>query len=119
MAQTRLATILNVNDHEQTRYMVSRILRMAGYEVVEAGSGEEALRLASAVTPDLVVLDVKLPDISGFEVCRMLKSRGDTSSVFVLQTSATYVTSDKKVEGLESGADSYLTHPFEPGELLA
>ena len=115
----KLATILNVNDHEQTRYLVGRMLRQAGYEVLEAGTGEDALRLASVKQPDLIVLDVKLPDFSGFEVARMVKSRKETSSIIVLQTSATFVTIDKKVEGLESGADSYLTHPFEPAELLA
>ena len=98
--------------------MVSRILRRAGYEVIEAASGEEALRLAS-IGPAVIVLDVKLPDISGFEVCRMLKSRPESASIFILQTSATFVSADKKVEGLNSGADGYLTHPFEAAELIA
>ena len=113
-----LATILNVNDHEQTRYMVTRMLRMAGFDVIEAACGEDALRLAS-MQPDVIVLDVKLPDISGFEVCRMLKSRPEFASIFILQTSATFVTTSKKVEGLDSGADGYLTHPFDPSELVA
>ncbi len=112
------ATILNVNDHEQTRYLVTRMLSMAGFKVIEAGTGEEALRKAAVAQPDLVVLDIKLPDISGLEVCRMLKSRTNAST-FVLQTSATFVTSERKVAGLESGADGYLTHPFEPPELIA
>ncbi|HEX2569573.1 MAG TPA: response regulator [Polyangia bacterium] len=115
----RLATILNVNDHEQTRYVVSRMLRLAGYEVLEAATGEEALRVARERPIDLVVLDVKLPDVSGFEVARMLKGSAATSSILVLHTSATFVTIEKRVEGLESGADGYITHPFEPAELLA
>jgi two-component system, sensor histidine kinase len=118
MAET-LARILNVNDHEQTRYMCTRMLKLAGFEVLEAASGEEALMLARGRDPDIIVLDVKLPDMSGFEVCRLLKSATETSSICVLQTSATFVTVDKKVEGLESGADAYLTHPFEPAELIA
>jgi signal transduction histidine kinase len=113
-----LGTILNVNDHEQTRYMVSRMLRLSGYDVKEAATGEEALRLAGT-NPDLIVLDVKLPDISGFDVCRMLKSRAETSAISILQTSATFVTTQKRVEGLDSGADAYLTHPFEQAELVA
>jgi signal transduction histidine kinase len=114
----KLATILNVNDHEQTRYLVTRMLRGAGYEVLEAATGEDALRLAQTL-PDLIILDVKLPDISGFQVCRMLKAHEDTSSILILHTSATFVTADKKIEGLEGGADGYLSHPFEPAELIA
>ena len=117
MTQRKPTTILNVNDHEQTRYMVSRFLRMAGFDVVEAANGEEALRLAMS-GPALVVLDIKLPDMSGLEVCRLLKARTG-ASVFVLQTSATFVTSERKVAGLDSGADGYLAHPFEPAELIA
>jgi signal transduction histidine kinase len=115
----RLALILNVNDHEQTRYMCTRMLKLAGFEVIEAATGEEALMQARARLPDVVVLDVKLPDMSGFEVCRLIKAASETQSICVLQTSATFVTVDKKIEGLESGADAYLAHPFEPAELLA
>jgi signal transduction histidine kinase len=114
----RLATILNVNDHEPTRYMITRILRGSGFHVLEAGTGEDALRLAGA-DPDLIVLDVKLPDVSGFEVCRLLKQNTGTASIAILQTSATFVTTEKKVQGLDAGADGYLTHPFEPAELIA
>ena len=114
-----LARILNVNDHEQTRYMCTRMLKLAGFEVIEAATGEEALMQARGRHPDIIVLDVKLPDMSGFEVCRLIKSATETSSICVLQTSATFVTVDKKIEGLESGADAYLTHPFEPAELIA
>ena len=118
MADT-LARVLNVNDHEQTRYMCTRMLKLAGFEVIEAATGEEALMQARGRQPDIIVLDVKLPDMSGFEVCRLIKSAGETSSICVLQTSATFVTVEKKIEGLESGADAYLTHPFEPAELIA
>jgi signal transduction histidine kinase len=118
MADT-LALILNVNDHEQTRYMCTRMLKLAGFEVIEAATGEEALMRARMRRPDVIVLDVKLPDMSGFEVCRLIKAAAETQSSCVLQTSATFVTVDKKIEGLESGADAYLAHPFEPAELVA
>jgi two-component system, sensor histidine kinase len=114
-----LALILNVNDHEQTRYMCTRMLELAGFDVIEAATGEEALLQARGRHPDVIVLDVKLPDMSGFEVCRLIKSAPDTQSICVLQTSATFVTVEKKIEGLDSGADAYLTHPFEPAELIA
>ncbi|WPB76790.1 response regulator [Archangium violaceum] len=113
------ATILNVNDDEATRYLSTRTLRLAGYRVLEAATGEEALRLASQERPDVVVLDVKLPDISGYEVCKRLRGQPETASIAVMHTSATYVTPDKKVRGLEGGADAYLTEPFEGEELIA
>ena len=118
MADT-LALVLNVNDHEQTRYMCTRMLKLAGFDVIEAATGEEALMQARGRNPDIIVLDVKLPDMSGFEVCRLIKSAAATQSICVLQTSATFVTVEKKIEGLDSGADAYLTHPFEPAELIA
>ena len=110
--------ILNVNDDDANRYMVTHILEQAGYAVVEASNGREALVLARQ-RPALIVLDVKLPDISGLEVCRHLKSDAELRAVPVLQTSATFITADRKVEGLESGADAYLAQPIEPPELVA
>src|SRR5262245_24317662 len=112
------ARILHVNGHEETRSMVARRLELAGFSVIDAATGAEALRKARAENPDVMILDVKLPDMSGLEVCRLLKASLDTASICVLQTDATFVT-DEKVEGLESGADGYLTHPFEPAELIA
>lgn len=110
--------VLNVNDDEANRYMVTRILEGAGYRVVEAANGREALLLARQ-SPLLVVLDIKLPDISGLEVCRRLKQDVATRMVPVLQTSATFISSERKVEGLDSGADAYLAQPIEPPELIA
>ena len=69
--------------------------------------------------PDVVVLDVKLPGISGYEVCQRLRSQPETASIAVLHTSATYLTPAKKVRGLEGGADAYLPEPFEGEELIA
>jgi PAS domain S-box-containing protein len=110
--------VLNVNDDEANRYMVTRILESAGYRVVEASDGREALMLARR-RPLLVVLDIKLPDISGLDVCRRLKADPDTRAIPVLQTSATFISAERKVEGLESGADAYLAQPIEPPELVA
>jgi signal transduction histidine kinase len=110
--------ILVADDTEANRYAVGRSLRAAGYEVLEADSGQAALD-AMAAKPDLVILDVKLPDLSGFEVCRRIKSDPATRSVPVLHLSAVLVATCHKVEGLESGADAYLVHPAEPVELIA
>ncbi len=115
----RVPRILNVNDDPSTRYVISRILRQAGFEVSEAESGEQALEVVPSAMPDLVVLDVKLPGINGFEVCRRLKADPATSSIPILQTSANFVKSENRVQGLEEGADAYLMQPVEPQELIA
>jgi signal transduction histidine kinase/CheY-like chemotaxis protein len=112
------ACILNVNDNAAALYLTSLTLQRAGYEVLEARSGIEALRLAEQ-TPDLVLLDVRLPDISGHEVCSRLKSNPRTSSIAVLHTSAADVDGSARTQGLEAGADGYLPQPYEEPELLA
>jgi signal transduction histidine kinase len=119
VVETRLATVLNVNDDDANRYLVSRILEMAGYRVLEAATGMAALLQAEQHRPDIVILDVKLPDISGYEVCSRLRANPGTAAVAVLHTSATFITTDKKVRGLDGGADAYLTQPFEASELIA
>jgi diguanylate cyclase (GGDEF)-like protein/PAS domain S-box-containing protein len=111
-------TILNVDDNEATRYATSRILRQAGFEVREATNGAEALRLVEE-NPDLVVLDVSLPDMSGFEVCQRIKTDPATYLIPALMLSATYMDNQTRVKGLESGADGYLTMPVEPPVLIA
>src|ERR1700742_3275976 len=111
--------ILNVNDNEGPLYVVTMILRRAGFRVLEARSGTEALASVEANDPDLIVLDIRLPDVNGLEVCRRLRSNPKTASVKVLHTSATFVSLDTKVQSLSGGADGYLTQPFESEELLA
>src|SRR5438309_12011057 len=100
-----VTTILNVDDYEPGRYARSRLLKQAGYLAYEAGTGNEALRLAEVHSPDLVLLDVNLPDISGFEVCRRLKSGLATSKTPVIQISSTNITPAERVAGLDNGAD--------------
>jgi PAS domain S-box-containing protein len=111
--------LLNINDNDANRYVVTRMLRAAGFQVLEGGTGAEALRLALEARPDLAILDVKLPDLNGIEVCRRLKADARTASMAVLHLSANYVRTENKVEGLESGADGYLTQPVDAAELLA
>ena len=109
--------ILNVDDDEAGLYARTRILRSGGFEVVEARTGAEALRLVADLIPPLVLLDVGLPDINGFEVCARIKEQWP--EVVVLQLSARFTTGDDRVRGLEGGADSYLTQPVSARELLA
>lgn len=118
-AMTYDSLVLNVDDNDGARYAKSRILTRAGLQVIEAASGGEALRMAQERHPDLVLLDMKLPDIHGMEVCRMLKQGEATGSILVLQTSASYLSSADKIRALDGGADNYLFEPIEPEELVA
>ncbi|MBE9001789.1 response regulator [Nostoc sp. LEGE 12447] len=111
--------ILHVDDNEANRYIVTRILQNAGFTVVEAATGVAGLKAATEHQPALVILDVKLPDINGFEVCRQIKANPETAFIPVLHLSASFVQSQDKAEGLDSGADAYLVQPVEPIELLA
>ncbi len=110
--------ILVVDDIEAGRYATVRVLRANGFDVLEAASGEEVLEKAQEL-PDLIVLDVQLLDIDGFEDCKRLKSDPATRSIPVLHLSAAYLDTRSKVTGLEGGADGYLTQPVDPKELTA
>lgn len=116
--QAQGTVVLNVNDNEAALYMTTVMLRSAGFSVIEAADGRSALRLVEQL-PEVVVLDVRLPDIDGFEVCRRIRANPRTKRVKVLHTSATFVTMEKRVQGLEMGADGYLAQPFESQELVA
>ena len=111
--------ILVVDDNEVGRYTKTRILRQAGFTVIQSASGADALAAVSERKPRLVVLDVQLPDINGWEICRRIKADADTASVLVLQVSATYVSEVDTVHALEGGADGCLTEPIEPPVLVA
>ncbi len=119
MSEITPITILNVEDYRASRAATSALLEAAGYAVVEAETGQQALALAATVKPHLILLDVKLPDLSGYEVCQRLKSDPATKSVPVLQISGSMIEGEDKVRGLESGADGYLTKPVSSAELLA
>jgi PAS domain S-box-containing protein len=110
--------LLIVDDDPTSRYVTARLLRSAGFRIREAATGAEGLERADAGI-SAVILDVHLPDLDGFELCRLWRSRPATVRLPVLHLSAAYVTDDDKVRGLDSGADAYLTHPVEPAVLVA
>ena len=118
-ARAHRRLVLVVDDQAPSRYAKSQILRRADYEVCEATNGHDALRLAQDRNPDLVLLDVQLPDISGLEVCRRLKAVPRYVPLPVLQISASAVTDADRAAGLENGADAYLTEPVSADVLLA
>jgi CheY-like chemotaxis protein len=111
------AVLLVVDDDEAKRYLTGTWLRRAGHTVIEAATGHEAL--AKAGSAELILLDVNLPDISGYEVCRQIKGDPATAAIPVIQVSATAVGVADRAMGLTQGADAYLTDPAEPEELLA
>jgi len=111
--------VLVVDDNETSRYAKARILRRAGQRVLEAASGGEALSLVAEWSPRVIVLDIHLPDIDGWEVCRRIKADPATSSSLVLQVSATHIRDADTVRSLEGGADVSLTEPIEPVVLVA
>jgi PAS domain S-box-containing protein len=115
----RPPNILVVDDNPATLYVTCRVLKGAGFRVLEAGTGEAAITVATDQQVDLVVLDVNLPDIDGFEVCRRLRAQERLARTPVIHLSATFVKDTDKVQGLEGGADGYLTHPVEPPVLIA
>jgi CheY-like chemotaxis protein len=110
--------ILVVDDYAGARYLRSRILMDAGYEVVEAENGEDALRLAVTVLPSLILLDVNLPDISGTEVCARLKRDPVTAGIPVIQITGAWLSEDARRRGMASGANAYLTEPVDDVTLL-
>ena len=112
--ETRL---LLVDDDEAKRYVLGVWMRRAGYTVIEAATGQGALDLAGTV--DLVLLDVNLPDISGFDVCRQIKSDVATAAIPVIQVSATAVETADRAHGLSQGADAYLVKPVSLRDLRA
>src|SRR5581483_9680922 len=111
-------TILVVNDDPDIARFVEVNLRSAGYEVAVAGDGEEALQRASEMRPDLVLLDVMMPRIDGFEVAQRLRRNPQTANTSIIMLTAKALSTDK-VLGLTAGADDYIIKPFDPIELLA
>jgi DNA-binding response OmpR family regulator len=109
--------LLIVDDDEAKRYLLGTWLRRAGHTVTEAVTGQDALRKLDGM--ELVLLDVNLPDISGYEVCRRIKGDPRTAAIPVIQVSATAIEVADRAHGLTQGADAYLIEPTEPAELLA
>jgi CheY-like chemotaxis protein len=112
-------TVLLADDDDVGRYVIATMLRRAGFTVREVADGTAAVSVARSEAPDVAILDVKMPGLNGFEACRELKSAEATRHIPVLMLSATFIESDAHVEGLETGADAYLTQPVEAPVLAA
>jgi DNA-binding response OmpR family regulator len=116
VSERETPVVLVADDEEDIRMLVTFRLKRAGYDVLEASDGEQALRLATEGSPDVAVLDVMMPKLSGFEVLGELRSNAATSELPVILLTARAQPADVE-RGLAAGADDYVTKPFSPEEL--
>lgn len=110
--------ILIVDDDLDTLQLVGTTLERQNYEILAAQDGEQGLEMATREIPDLILLDIMMPKMDGYEVTRRLRSNPETASIPIIMFTAKAQVEDK-VEGLEAGADDYLTKPTHPTELVA
>ena len=110
--------ILAIEDHEENRRLLRDLLTSVGYEMIEAVTGEEGLTLAATHVPDLILMDIQLPGLDGYEVTRRLKANPALRHIPVIAVTS-YALSGDEVKALEAGCDAYVTKPFDPVELLA
>ena len=109
-------TVLLVEDTEDNRFMMRRLLEMTGYRVVEAMNGEEAVKLAERETPQLILMDLSLPVIDGLAATRLIRKLPQLASTPIIAVSA-HDTSDFQSEAIKAGCNSYVTKPIDFGEL--
>jgi class 3 adenylate cyclase len=114
---TKAGTILVVDDIPQNIRLLEAVLAPKGYELLTAGSGEEALDVLTRCQPDLILLDIVMPGIDGFEVCRRIRS--DPTTAFLPVVMITASGDKEKIQAIEVGADDFVTKPFDQAELLA
>ena len=111
-----MAKILIAEDERDIRDLVAFTLRFAGHEVFTAANGEEAVEMAPKVSPDLVLMDVRMPRMTGYEACRAMKARADLKDIPVVFLSAKGQENEIQ-QGLDAGAEEYLLKPFAPDQL--
>ncbi|MBI5839147.1 MAG: response regulator [Chloroflexi bacterium] len=111
-----MARILIAEDEPDIRELVAFTLRFAGYEVNAASNGEEAVQMASQIVPDLILMDVRMPRMTGYDACRLLKANATLKDIPVVFLSAKGQDSEIAT-GLEVGAEEYLLKPFAPDQL--
>lgn len=114
--QDKQPKVLLVEDTEDNRFMMRRLLEMAGYRVVEATNGEEAVKIARAESPRLILMDLSLPVIDGLAATRLIRKLPDCRSTPIIAVSA-HDTSDFQSDALEAGCNSYITKPIDFNEL--
>lgn len=111
--------ILVVDDDPDILFATLRILKQEGYEMLGAETGNDCLEKVSNAPPDLILLDIQLPDISGIEVCLKLKNNPDHLNIYVMMMSGIKISSDDQADGLDAGADGYIARPVSNRELIS
>ena len=111
--------ILVTDDDPEMLVLTSTVLRRAGYEVIEASTGRECIEKVHTIHPDLILLDVMLPDMSGVDLCRQLKADETLRGTFVILLSGVQISSEYQANGLDVGADGYIIKPISNKELVA
>src|SRR5215211_7328035 len=114
--QAKTPTVLLVEDTEDNRFMMRRLLEMTGYRVVEAMNGEEAVKLAKHVSPNVILMDLSLPVIDGLAATRLIRKLPELESTPIIAVSA-HDSSDFQSEAIEAGCNSYVTKPIDFNEL--
>ncbi len=110
--------ILVVEDHEENRRIIRDLLTSAGLEMIEAHTGEDGLRLAAAERPDLILMDIQLPGLDGYEATRRIKANPALRAIPIIAVTS-YALSGDEVKAREAGCDDYVAKPFSPRALLA
>jgi two-component system, cell cycle response regulator DivK len=110
--------ILIVEDQEDNRAIMRDLLSTAGYEVIEAVNGEDGVKLAQCERPDLILMDVQLPSIDGYEATRRIKGNAELKSIPIIAVTS-YALSGDEANARAAGCDGYVSKPFSPRELLA
>jgi len=110
--------ILVVEDHEENRRIMRDLLTSAGLEMIEAHTGEDGVRVAEAERPDLILMDIQLPGLDGYETTRRIKANPALKSIPIIAVTS-YALSGDEVKAREAGCDDYVAKPFSPRALLA
>lgn len=113
-----MAKIVIADDERDIRDLITFTLKFAGYDVIPTANGEEAYQAAMTNIPDLVLLDVRMPRMTGYEACQCIKANASTRSIPVVFLSAKGQESEVKT-GMEAGAEEYILKPFSPDQLIA
>ena len=114
---TKLPKLLIIDDDAHLRESLAEVLELDGFECHQAGAAKEGIAAAQKVEPEIVIMDIQLPDSSGFQICQELRKRSKT--VILIMMTGRFLSSEEKKQGFELGADEYITKPFDLAELSA
>jgi len=113
----KLPKLLIIDDDAHLRESLAEVLELDGFECHQAGAAKEGIAAAQKLAPEIVIMDIQLPDSSGFQICQELRKRSNT--VILIMMTGRFLSSEEKKQGFELGADEYITKPFDLAELSA